>query len=206
VYRVGERWKMPAHAARIVLTTDAWVAVCFRAPVVSLLAAGDERRTPALASLGPDLAREDFDAPRAVARLRALAELAIGEAVMRQDALAGIGNVYKSEVLFVTRVDPFVRVATLDGATLARIVATAHELLRRNLDGRGRVTTSRALAATSHVWVYGRSGRPCFECGTTLAMRRQGTLGRSTYYCAKCQGVTLVRARSSGSPRRRDRP
>src|SRR6185369_6780537 len=97
----GEKWKMQASAARLVLETERFVVVCFRAPVVALLSELGEKRSPMLATLGPDLAKDDFDAGEALRRLRAMTDEPIGVALMRQSALAGIGNVYKSEVLFV---------------------------------------------------------------------------------------------------------
>jgi endonuclease-8 len=207
VYRPGEKWKAQASAARLVLETEKFVAVCFRAPVVALLTERGEKRSPMLATLGPDLAKDEFDAPLAVARLRRLEDEPIGVALMRQSALAGIGNVYKSEVLFVCRVDPFAKVSALDDATLSQLVATARELLRKNLGGGARVTTSGRLAERSAVHVYGRAGEPCFACGTAIALRRQGTLGRTTYYCPRCQRVSLTAAAPArGSRRRRARP
>ena len=106
---------------------------------------------------------------------------------MDQQALAGIGNVFKSEVLFLCATDPFARVADLDDATLDRLVVTAARQLRRNLDGSLRRTTS--SVATLRHWVYEREGEPCRRCGATIEMRRQGPLLRSTYFCPSCQRV-----------------
>jgi endonuclease-8 len=186
IYRPGERWWRGAHRAVAVLETEAWVAVCFDAPIVELLPPGEE---PALVQrLGPDLLDPSVDLDEAIARMRTLASMSIGEAVMRQDAVAGIGNVYKSEVLFLRRVDPFAALDTLDDAALLAILREAQRLLRRNLSTRRRTTRERA---DGRLWVYGRSGQPCFACGTRIRMRRQGELARSTYYCPRCQGITI---------------
>jgi len=186
-YRHGSRWRQPAHLARAVVESADAVAVCFQAPTCELLSAAEAARELQLAALGPDLLAADFDAALARARLRARADLEIGVALMDQQALAGIGNVYKSEVLFLCRNDPFARVATLDDTSLDRLVATAAKQLRRNLTGGRRRTTS-SLAASPH-WVYEREGEPCRRCGATVEMRRQGPLLRSTYFCAICQDV-----------------
>jgi endonuclease-8 len=147
--------------------------------------------------LGPDLVAPEFDLPEAVRRLRdpARADTAIGEAVLDQRALAGIGNVFKSEVLFMERVDPFATVGILDEPTIERIVATARELLKDNARSEaaaGRTTTvdlkTGAKLAPSRLWVYDRAGRPCHRCGTLIQAGPQGTeLPRTTYWCPSCQ-------------------
>jgi endonuclease-8 len=157
-------------------------------PVCRLLTAGQEAR--ALAELGPDLLAEDFDEDRAVARLRAGgASREIGVALLDQSALAGIGNVYKSEVLFLEGIHPTTRVADLDEATLRAAVRRARGLLAQNAQksGGGPRTTRRSLAG-SKAWVYGRAGRPCLRCGGTVeSVRQGGGAGRSTYFCPTCQ-------------------
>ncbi len=184
-YRKGSRWRQPPHLARAVVETADAVAVCFMAPTCELLTAQQAARHPRLTSLGPDLLSADFDAAAARRALRARAELPIGVALMDQQALAGVGNVYKSEILFLCGTDPFTTVARLDDVVLDRLVATALRQLRRNLDGGARRTTS-SLAEHS-LWVYERRGQPCRRCGTTIEMRRQGPLLRSTYFCPGCQ-------------------
>ena len=193
-YRPGERWRRPPGRARLVLEVDGAVAVCFDAPVVELFETRTEHLHPSLSNLGPDLLAPDFDAAEARRRLRdpARAELEIGVALLDQRALAGIGNVYKNEVLWVERVSPFARVSTLDDATLDRLVATAGRLMRANVDARRgpeRVTTTGDGAAPGALYAYGRRARPCRRCGTQIAMTRQGLdLPRSTYWCPHCQG------------------
>jgi len=186
-YRHGSRWRQPRHLARVVVETADAVAVCFQAPTYELLSADEAARHPRLASLGPDLLAPELDAGAARAGLRARGENEIGVALMDQQALAGIGNVYKSEVLFLCGTDPFATVASLDDGALDRLIVTAAQQLRRNLDGGLRRTTS-SVAAGRH-WVYARKGEPCRRCGTAIEMRRQGALLRSTYFCPVCQAA-----------------
>ncbi len=192
-YRPGERWRRPPARARLVLEVPGAVAVCFDAPVVELLEQRAEALHPALASLGPDLLSPDVDAAEAVRRLRdpSRAKTEIAEALTDQRALAGIGNVYKSEILHIERVSPFAAVRALEDDALARLVATAIRLLRANVvGGRGpkRVTTTGDRGAPGPLYVYGRAGRPCRRCRTPIARDRQGSeLPRLTFWCPSCQ-------------------
>ena len=172
--------------ARAVIETAGAVAVCSLAPVVEMLSAAQAAAHPALGRLGPDLLAPGFDPAAAGQRLRARGEAPIGVALLDQTALAGIGNVYKSEVLFLCGVSPFTRVRLLDDGTLGRLVEKARELLRRNL-GPGMRRTTSPLAA-GRLWVYGRKGQPCRKCGTAIERAVQGEEARSTYFCPSCQG------------------
>ena len=187
IYRPGERWRKSARLAVAVIETRVWVAVCFAAPVCDLLRPGEVAES--VRALGPDLLAPAPDLDDAVRRMRARATLPIGEALMRQHLVAGIGNVYKSEVLFLRRIDPFARVADLSDEALLGLLAEARTLMKQNL--RGQPRTTRRRFGSSRVWVYGRSGAPCFACGASIRMRRQGDDGRSTYFCGPCQGVAL---------------
>ena len=192
-YRPGERWRRPPARARLVIEVPGAVAVCFDAPVVELLEQRAEAVHPSLGRLGPDLLAPDFDAVEAFRRLRepARAELSIAEALVDQRALAGIGNVFKSEILWIERISPFDRVAELDDDVLVRLVATARRLLLANVQpshGPERTTTTGDSRAAGPLYVYGRTGRPCRHCGGPIASARQGTeLGRTTYWCPTCQ-------------------
>lgn len=190
VYRPGERWQRPRRQARVVLATEEFVTVCFDAPVVRLLAPAEIPRDRLLAGLGPDILAPDFDLAEARRRLRGLGDLAIGEAVMRQSAVAGIGNVYKSETLFLCGIDPFASIAALSDRALGRILEKARALMQANLRGGPRET--RPSLTRERTWVYGRSGRTCRRCGTAIRMRRQGTDARSTYWCPRCQPRAAV--------------
>lgn len=170
---------------RWLLSSASHTALCLDAPSIELVHASELARHPVLSRLGPDLLGAELDTGEILARLRRDPERAIGSALMDQDLLAGIGNVYKSEVLFIHQTSPFARVADLDDARLLALVNTARELMRRNVGGRRR-TTPRGRIASSY-WVYARSGEPCLRCGARVEMRRQDPLARSSYYCPECQ-------------------
>ena len=195
VYRPGERWQRPERQARVVLETERFVAVCFAAPVVALLSAAELARHPSLSRLGPDPLSPSFDRTEARRRLRALGDRSVGEALLRQSALAGVGNVYKSEALFLCATDPFRLVRDLSDPELDRLVAKARELLSANVGGGPR--TTRPSLTPERTWVYGRGGKPCRRCGTAIRMRRQGPDARSTYWCETCQPAG---ARAPGGP------
>jgi endonuclease-8 len=193
-YRPGERWRRPPARARLVIEVPGAVAVCFDAPVVELLEQRTESLHPALGNLGPDLLDPAFDPAEALRGLRdpGRANTAIGEALVDQRALAGIGNVYKSEVLWIERVSPFAQVGELDAGALERLVGTARRLLVANTSptrGPERVTTTGDRGAPGPLYVYGRTGRPCRRCRTRIASAQQGRdLPRTTYWCPACQG------------------
>ena len=191
LYRPDDRWKRDPSRARIVLAVDGAVAVCFDAPVVEILSAAEARFSPDLASLGPDILATDFDAAEARRRLRARDDVAIGEAILDQTAIAGIGNVYKSEVLFVRRADPFAKIATLDDTALDAIVAEVRRIMLHTVSPNRRGRVVRRDAPGQRLFVYGRVGRPCFVCEARIETRRQGTLGRTTYFCRTCQSVSV---------------
>lgn len=185
VYRPGEAWQQARSRARLVLGTHEWVVPCFAPELIEPLGPRGLLRHPMLRELGPDLLDPDVDLDEALARLQQLGELEIGDAILRQSAVAGIGNVYKSELLFLERIDPFTRVATLAPERVLALLEHARELLRINVErAGGRRTRFEGRGGT---WVYERSGMPCRECGGRIGMRRQGPLARSTYFCRGCQ-------------------
>jgi endonuclease VIII len=192
VYHEGTMWKKPARFAKVVLRVDGVVAPCFSAPVVELLTMREAERHPALSRLGPDAIAEVFDGDEVRARLRARPDLTIGEGLLLQTAMAGVGNVFKSEILFLERVNPFARISDLSDEALERVIAQARRLLLLNRQPASRQTRA-ALDPKARIWVYRRSGRPCYECGTAIQVRRQGEDARSTYFCSRCQGVAWER-------------
>jgi endonuclease VIII len=200
-YRPGERWRRPAARAVLVLEVEGAVAVCFDAPVVELFNARSEPLHPALAPLGPDLLADAFDGADARRRLRdpSRAVATIGEAILDQRVMAGVGNVYRSEILFIERVDPLASVGSLDDAALDRLVATARRLLGANVGrrrGPERSTTEGAReAGGAPLWVYGRAGRPCRRCGTAIRSAKLGTdLPRTVWWCPSCVSEPKARA------------
>ena len=188
-YRPGEAWRLPAVRAGCVLTTDHAVAVCFGTPDIELLTDADLARHRALRSLGPDLLGDSFDAAEALGRLRARSSVELGPALLDQRSVAGIGNVYKSEICFLEGLDPGAPVSAVPDAALLHLLSTARRLLVANAGaGRSgrRVTTGIPVPGAS-LWVYGRGGRPCRRCGTRILARRQGEQARMTYWCPRCQ-------------------
>lgn len=198
LYHPGERWKKPERRARVVVGTARAVAVCFSAPEVELLSGAAAERGGPTVDLGPDLLDGSAELAEIVRAWRSRPELPIGVAVMRQHLAAGIGNVYKSEVLFLCRVDPFTLVGELGESTLREIAETARREMRRKLNPGPR--TTRRAAGGGRLWVYGRAGRPCYDCGTPIRVRRQGTDGRTTYYCPTCQKPPKRATREIGRP------
>lgn len=205
VYRPAERWRKPERQARVAIEVEgrpgeagaageSLVAVCFNAPVVQLLTARGAARDRTLATLGPDLLAPDFDPVAARQGLRRHDDRPIGEALMAQQALAGIGNIYKSETLFLCGLNPFAPVAALSDADLDALVAKARALLSANLSGAPRRTVPLGRGA-GRLWVYGRGGEPCRRCGAAVRMRRQGEAARSTYWCPSCQPPPVIEER-----------
>jgi endonuclease VIII len=194
LYRVGERWRRPARDMRLLIETTEYVAVAFTVPVAEFLTGRDLARHRDLQSLGPDLLDPAFERDEVLRRMRALERVSIADALLNQRVLAGIGNEFKSEVLFVSRVNPFRSVADLPDDTLGRIVDEARKLLGANVLERrqtlspafGRRTT-RSLDPVAKLWVYGRGGKPCRACGSLISSTKTGVDARLTYWCPVCQ-------------------
>ena len=190
VYRPGERWQRPPREMRVLVATADLVAVGFNIVDAEFEAASAVGTRDAIAHLGPDLLAPGFDAAEALRRLRERGPVPIAEALLDQRALAGIGNVFKSEVLFEGGVHPETRVDALSDARLAELVDIARRQLAANvvetMPRFGRRTTGR-MAIAEGLWVYGRGGRPCRRCGTPITFARLGLGARPTYWCPRCQ-------------------
>ncbi len=196
IYKPGERWKRRGSDMRIVIATDAWVAVGFSIPVAEFLTEAQLRRHPDLARLGPDLLGGGFDAAEALRRLRAQPDAEIADALLDQSVMAGIGNVYKSEILFLHRVNPFRTTGEISEDVLATIIETSRQQLKANVIEADRTRrsmrfsmrgTTRRMEPGAALWVYGRTGRGCRVCAAAIESRRQGKDGRMTYWCPVCQ-------------------
>jgi endonuclease VIII len=187
LYRPSDRWRGPVHEVRAVLTTDARVAVGFRLHDLQLLATDDEPRL--VAHLGPDLLdpgwSEDHCA-EAVRRLVADPNVEVGQALLDQRVMAGVGNLYKTEVCFLLGVSPWSPVSAL--ADPAGAVSLARTLLLRNADRSVQSTTGELGRGRRH-WVYQRAGQPCRRCGTRIRVGEQGdgVYARVACYCPRCQ-------------------
>lgn len=181
VYAVGERWRVPRrHLVRAVLRTADAIAVGYDLRELSLVPAGDEKEL--VGHLGPDLLAPDWDPAEAARRLARQPGTAIGEAVRDQRNLAGIGNVYCAEVLFLRGISPWTPVRRV--ADLPALVALAHRLLDANRHRALRSTTG-SLRRGETTYVYGRQGEPCRRCGTLIESAEQAT--RRVFWCPTCQ-------------------
>jgi endonuclease VIII len=195
IYRTGERWQRRASEMRVLVATSEFEAVGFNIPVAEFIAERDLAKHPVLARLGPDALDAQFDRDEAKRRLRARPSLAIADALLDQRLMAGLGNVYKSEVLFSCGISPFVPVAALDDRRLDSLVDTGRKLLQANdgasLSSLRRQTgfrrTTRRDDPNERLWVYGRARLPCRRCGSAIAVRKHGTDARLTYWCPACQ-------------------
>ncbi len=185
VYRPDEPWRKSEGGTRLVIENENYVAVCFRAPVVELLTVPEMERHPVLTQLGPDFLAEEFDEDEAVRRYRdAGDEEAIGDLLLDQTRAAGIGNVYKSEMLFLMGIHPFTAQSQIPEERLRTLLRRTREMMRRNLTLPKRTTRS---GPGSLLWVYERGGQQCFRCRTRIDRVTQGEYSRSTYFCASCQ-------------------
>ena len=185
LYRPGDRWSGGAEwQVRVVLANADWQAVGYRLPVVALLLTG--REDDVVGHLGPDVLDDGFDAEEAVRRLAAEPAAEVGLALLDQRNLAGLGNLYRTEVLFLQGLTPWVRVG--DVTDLPALVRRARRLLMVNRDRWEQATTGSLRPGEDH-WVFERSGRPCRRCGTRIATAEQGRAPRQrlTYWCPRCQ-------------------
>lgn len=181
----GERWRGgPAHQIRAILGTAGHTAVGYRLPVLELLRTREE--SAVVGHLGPDLLGPDWDLDEALRRLLADPARPLGEALLDQRNLAGIGNVYRSELCFLVRVPPWLPVGDL--AAPERLLALAKKLLEANRARPERSTTGERRRDRL-LWVYGRQRRPCLRCGTAIATAELGPPAerRPAYWCPRCQ-------------------
>jgi endonuclease-8 len=185
LYRPHARWTGGAEwQVRLVLGNAEWTAVGYRLPVVELLETADEERV--VGHLGPDVLGPDWDLDEAVRRLRADPAREIGMALLDQRNLAGLGNLYRTEVLFLRGLTPWVVVA--DVPDLPKLVETGRRLMTANR-GHWEQTTTGSLRRGEDHWVFERAGRPCRRCGTRIASAEQGEApyARLSYWCPRCQ-------------------
>jgi endonuclease-8 len=185
-WRIGRATGYPPrdHRVRLVLANDTWQAVGYQLGIVEVLRTS--READAVGHLGPDLLGPDWDAGEAVRRLAAAPDRPVGESIMDQRNLAGIGNMYKSETLFLRGVSPWRRTGDVPG--MADLVELARRMLEANKERTGQVTTGNP-ARGQQTWVYGRAGQPCRRCGTIIRRADQGPelAERVTFWCPRCQ-------------------
>jgi endonuclease-8 len=196
IYRPGERWKRSRYEMRIVIETAEWLAVAFTVPVAEFHTEATLARRDGFRTLGPQVLEAGFDAEQAVANLRSRPELEIGVALMTQRLVAGMGNVFKSEVCFACGVNPFRTVASLSDEDLRALMSAAVKLMKANITERSgdpivtyfgmRRTTGRNDTSENY-WVYHRTGKPCRKCAAAIMGRKHGIDARSSFWCPACQ-------------------
>ncbi|MEZ5964270.1 MAG: DNA-formamidopyrimidine glycosylase family protein [Planctomycetota bacterium] len=195
-YRRGERFAKPAWQASALLQTDTLAYVCFAAKEVELMEVEGVRFRALLARLGPDVLDSAFDPAHAAARARSLpAATPMCDVVLHQGVAAGIGNVYKNEILFAGELHPARPLGTVDDRALVETFARAADWMRANVPPGPRQTRAPRPGGGATLWVYGRLGQPCHLCATPIAYTRMGHLNRSTYWCPRCQPETGLAAR-----------
>ena len=200
IYRTGEKWWMGRSRMRAVLRTEDWEAVAFNVPVAEFHTARSLERYSQIPKLGPDVLSEEFTVESGVRRLTGYAaanpQAEIAVVLLNQRVMAGLGNVYKSEVAFAAGVNPFRPMSTITQREMETMAEFAQRYMQANvLDGSGDgiVTYSGNRRTTGNsnrderLWVYGRQGQECRRCGAAIMMRKQGEQARSTYWCPSCQ-------------------
>jgi endonuclease-8 len=197
IYRHGERWQQPRFNMRIVIENSEYIAVGFRVPVAEMHTAQSLARQTRIPCEQIDVLSADFNAAEAERRVQAHDSEEIADVLLHQGVLAGVGNVFKSEICFVTGINPFCKVSALRQDQLQASIAAAQRLVRANVledsgdtivtyGGRRRRTTHESDPGAS-LWVYGRNGEPCRRCGEPIRRRIQGPDARVTFWCARCQ-------------------
>ncbi|HUB53474.1 MAG TPA: DNA-formamidopyrimidine glycosylase family protein [Terracidiphilus sp.] len=197
IYRHGQPWHLPRSYMRIVIENQDYIAVGFKVPVAEMHTSQSLARDRRFPSLNIDVLNPEFDTGEAALRIAAHRNEEIGDVLLHQEAIAGVGNVFKSEVCFVTETNPFARVAALSLSQIQSLIAASVRLVRANVledsgdtivtyGGRHRRTTHSSNASES-LWVYGRAGEPCRRCGELVRRRIQGPDARVTFWCPQCQ-------------------
>jgi endonuclease-8 len=197
IYRPGERWQQPRANMRIVIENSDYLAVGFRVPVARMFTALSLARDTRIPRPALDVLSSEFDAEAAVRRVLAHSQEEIADVLLHQEVLAGIGNVFKSEICFVTGVNPFCKVAALSQQQASALIAAAQKLVAANVledsgdaivtyGGRKRRTTHESDPGAS-LYVYGRKAEPCRRCGEPIRGRLQGPDARITFWCPRCQ-------------------
>jgi endonuclease VIII len=186
LYHPGERWRKSRGSARVIIEAETWIAVCFNAPVVETYHELDRHRHPGFGKLGPDLCDPAADLAIAIRRLATYdpAGTPLAEVLLDQRVACGVGNVYKSEVLFACGLHPFVPVGLLPPSERVNVIEMAARLLQANVHTADRITFDDVPGGLG---VYGRTGKACFRCGALIVSKRHGEQNRRTYWCPACQ-------------------
>jgi endonuclease-8 len=186
---------------RVMLATESMVAVAFNIQIAEFHTKESLGRRAGFAELGASLLEDDFVPEDGANRLLASPELEVGQALLKQSVVAGIGNVFKSEICFACGVHPFRKAGSLTRAEAINLMSTAQRLLRANVTdsigpqivtyGGMRRTTARGNPG-DRLWVYKRMGEPCRRCGAAIQSGKQGLDARSTFWCPQCQPLRIA--------------
>jgi endonuclease-8 len=203
IYRPGEKWHRRRDDMRIIIRTEKIHAVAFKVPIAEFHTADSLRRRRVFNQIGPSVLATEYNDAEILQRLRSRPDTTVGEALLAQSLLSGIGNVFKSEICFACFVHPFRTVATLSITELSCLVSTARKFLLANVtstSGDQIVTYSGPRRTTGrsdreeNLWVYARRGEPCRRCGTAIESRKQGLDARTTFWCPTCQPLERAAA------------
>ena len=221
IYRPGEPWRRARRHMRLVIETAEWHAVGFTVPIAEFHTAASLARRGGAVTIGPDLLDEDFNEQQATAAILERPSEEIAVVLLNQHVLAGIGNVFKSEICFACGIHPFRRVSSLSRREVEKLVEVAQRYLKMNVtedsaetsteNANARRTTG-SLDRSARLWVYGRLGEACRRCGASILMRRQGSEARTTFWCPECQPLNPPAGSQTTEPRavegwtRRPRP
>ncbi len=217
IYRTGEKWWSPRKAMRALIEVEGWQAVAFNVPVAEFHTADTLARKSSVPKLGPDLLKPGYTAESGLHSLQQRAashpEDEIANVLLNQRVLAGLGNVYKSEVAFAARVHPFRHMSTLTEEEMLQMADVSQRYLQANvIDGNSvtggdSIVTYTGIRRTTHsgdqknrLWVYGRRGQECRRCGALIEMRKQGPGARSTYWCPGCQPWIPAASQAAQAP------
>jgi endonuclease-8 len=186
LYRADEPWRRPTTQMRVAISVPDWVAVCFNAPVVETYREFDRHRHPGFGRLGPDLCKSDADLAWCVEAIGHydVPTTPIAEVLLDQRVACGVGNVFRSEVLYACAMHPLAPVQSLAEEDRIQVINTAARMLRANLHQAHRVTDPSVHGGLA---VYGRCGQRCARCGDTVEVRRIGDHNRLLYWCPGCQ-------------------
>jgi len=235
IYRAGEKWWMPKKAMRVMIrvapasgvshssskvamngapeSVGEFEAVAFNVPVAEFHTARSLERSSQVPKLGVDVLGDEFSVEAGVKALReygaAHPEAEIGVVLLNQRVMAGLGNVYKSEVPFAAGVNPFRQMRTITDREMEKMAEVSQKYMKANVvDGAGDAIvtysgnrrTTQAMNVGDRLWVYGRQGEECRRCGAVVMMRKQGEQVRSTYWCPGCQPWVAAEGQSGVAP------
>jgi endonuclease-8 len=205
IYRTGEKWWMGRSRMRVAVTCGDFQAVAFNVPIAEFHTARSLERSSQVPKLGVDVLGEDYSVDAGVRAMReygaANPDAEIAVVLLNQRVMAGLGNVYKSEVPFAAGVNPFRRMSTITDREMEKMKAN---VVDGAADGivtySGNRRTTHSMNAGDRLWVYGRQGQECRRCGAVVMMRKQGTQVRSTYWCPSCQPWVAAEGQSTDAP------